>query len=255
MIEKEAYFRRIGLPEDTKVEFTREFLCKLQYQHVISVPYENLDILDNRSISLNADDLYNKIVLQNRGGYCFEVNALLKAFLLELGFKVNSHFARYLRGEKSIPVRRHHVLAVQAENGVYVCDVGIGQTAPRFPLLLKAGLVQEQGTETYKFERDAMLGWVLWELRNGSWSKYFSFTDDVALDIDFIQPSFYCQMHPDSPFNKTNIVAIKTPDGRKSIDGNTFKIFTGSELTYVEENCTDARILEILKKHFGITRP
>lgn len=198
MIEKESYFRRIGLPEDTKVELTSEFLNKVQYQHVISVPYENLDILDRRPISLETSDLYEKIVLRNRGGYCFEVNALLKALLIELGFNVRSYFARYLRGETTIPVRRHHVLTVEANDGIYVCDVGIGQTAPRFPLLLQEGLVQQQGTETYKFEKDAQLGWVLWELHHGEWSKYFSFTEDVAIDIDFIHPSFYCEMHPDS---------------------------------------------------------
>lgn len=252
MIDKEAYFRRIGLPEDTKVEKTYEFLKKIQYQHVISVPYENLDIIDKRRISLDTADLYDKIILRNRGGYCFEVNALLKAFLTELGFRVDSYFARYLRGEKAIPVRRHHVFTVETVDGVYLCDVGIGQTAPRFPLLLKEGLVQKQANETYKFEKDTQLGWVLWEIKDGQWNRYFSFTQDVALDIDFIQPSFYCEMHPDSPFNKNIIVAIKTPDGRKAINGRDFKIFKGNELVHIEENCTDARISEILKEHFGI---
>lgn len=254
MIEKEAYFRRIGLPEDTPVVLTSDFLSKVQYQHVISVPYENLDILDHHPLSLEIPDLYDKIVLHHRGGYCFEVNALLKAFLEELGFKVTSYFARYLRGEKSIPVRRHHVLAVEAEDGVYVCDVGIGQTAPRYPLLLKEGLVQQQGDETYKFEKDEQLGWVLWEMHHGEWSRYFSFTEDKALDIDFIQPSFYCEKHPDSPFNKKAIIAIKTPAGRKSIDDRTYKEFRGDELIHIEENCNDARFTEILKEHFGIER-
>ncbi len=252
MIKKEAYFKRIGLPENTKIEYTSEFLKKIQYQHVINVPYENLDILNNRPISLEANDLYNKIILKNRGGYCFEVNALLKAFLIELGFKVTSYFARYLRGEKTIPVRRHHVLKVEASDGTFIMDVGIGQTAPRYPLLLKEGVIQNQGNETYKFIKDAQLGWVLMEDNNGQWGKYFSFTEDVALDIDFIQPSFYCEKHPDSPFNKTNIVAIKTPDGRKAINDHDFKIFAGGELTYIEENCTDERIFEILKEHFKI---
>ena len=253
-MEKEAYFRRIGLPEDTPVSLTEDFLKRVQYQHVISVPYENLDIVDHRPLSLEPADLYNKIVLQNRGGYCFELNALLKAFLTKLGFRVNSYFARYLRGETSIPLRRHHVLCVETEEGVFVCDVGIGQTAPRYPLLLKEGLVQRQGDEAYKFEKDALLGWVLWELQKGEWSKYFSFTEDIALDVDFIQPSFYCEMHPDSPFNKTVKAAIKTPTGRKSIDDRTYKEFRGNEITHIEENCTDARLAELLKTQFGIER-
>ena len=250
-MDTNAYLSRLGLsPAD--VAFTSEFLCRLQYAHVTRVPYENLDIIEGRPLSLSHGALFDKIVTRRRGGYCFEVNALLKAFLKELGFKVNSYFARYLRGETSIPVRRHHVLAVEATDGVYVCDVGIGQTAPRYPLLLKEGLVQQQGAETYKFEKDADLGWVLWEMRKGEWSRYFSFTEDVALDIDFIQPSFYCEMHPASPFNKTIIAAIKTPNGRKSIDDRTYKEFRGEEMIYIEENCSDTRLSEIFKEHFGI---
>lgn len=253
MIEKEAYFRRIGLPEDTPVSLTKDFLERIQYQHVISIPYENLDILNHRPLSLKTADLYDKIVLRHRGGYCFELNALLKAFLSELGFEVNSYFARFLRGATDLPLRRHHVLSVKTDDGTYVCDVGIGQTAPRSPLLLKEGLVQHQGDEAYKFERDAQLGWVLWELRGGEWSRYFSFTEDVALDVDFIQPSFYCEAHPDSPFNKTLIAAIKTEGGRKSIDHRTYKEFRGNNIIYIEENCTDGRLSELLQAHFGIS--
>ena len=253
MIEKEAYFRRIGLPEETEVSLTGEFLGKVQYRHVLSVPYENLDIVDQRPLSLDPSDLYDKIVVRHRGGYCFELNALLAAFLKELGFGVRSYFARYLRGESSIPVRRHRVLVAEAEDGAYLVDVGIGQTAPRYPLLLQEGLVQTQGKECYKFERDPQLGFVLMEIYHGEWRPYFSFTEDVALDIDFIQPSFYCEKHPDSPFNKTVMVAIKTPEGRKSIDDRTYKEFRGEELVCVEENCNDARRSAILAEHFGIS--
>ena len=252
MIEKEAFFRRIGLPADMPVTHNEDFLRKVMYQHVLSVPYENLDILDRRPLSLEIPDLYDKIVLRHRGGYCFEVNALLAAFLTEQGFKVTSYFARYLRGETSIPVRRHRVLAVETEEGTYVCDVGIGQTAPRFPLLLKEGLVQPQGRETYKFEKDPQLGWVLWEIYHGEWRMYFSFTEDAALDIDFIQPSFYCEMHPASPFNKTVMAAIKTPEGRKAINDREYKEFRGEELIAIEENCSDERITALLAEHFGV---
>ena len=254
MIEKEAYFRRIGMPEDTAVELTGAFLSRLQYQHVTSVPYENLDILAGLPLSLEIPALYEKIVLRRRGGYCFEANALFKAFLIALGFKVESYFARYLRGEAGIPLRRHHVLAVHATDGVYICDVGIGQTAPRLALLWEEGLIQRQGSEAYRLERDARLGWVLWEEKDGAWQRYFSFTEDVALDIDFIQPSFYCEKHPDSPFNKTAIVAIKTPDGRKAINDRTFRIFQNGALIHTEEIADDARFSGILKEHFGIDR-
>lgn len=251
-MDTKAYFRRIGLPSDTFVTPSETLLRRLQYHHVISVPYENLDILAGRPLAFDIPALYDKIVCRRRGGYCFEVNALFGALLAALGFSVKSYFARYLRGESDIPARRHRVLVAEAEEGAFVCDVGIGEVAPRFPLLLREGVIQEQGSERYRFERDASLGWVLWELYKGEWRRYFSFTEDVAREVDFIQPSFYCEKHPDSPFNKWLMVAIKTANGRKTIDGRVYKEFRDGALVTLEEGCSDARLSALLSEQFGI---
>lgn len=68
--------------------------------------------------------------------------------------------------------------------------------------------------------------------------------------IDFYQPSFYCEAHPDSVFNKYPKVGIKTADGRKSINDREYKVFVNEEVTYVEENLSDERLKEILEKEF-----
>ena len=87
-----AYFARIGLPGDFPISHTYEFLREVQYHHVTTVPYENLDILDGRPLSLRPEDLFDKIVTRHRGGYCFEVNGALSALLKELGFPVTNYF-------------------------------------------------------------------------------------------------------------------------------------------------------------------
>jgi N-hydroxyarylamine O-acetyltransferase len=252
MIEKEAFLRRIGLPADMPVTHTEDFLRKVMYHHVISVPYENLDILDRRPLSLEIPDLYDKIVLRHRGGYCFEVNARLAAFLAEQGFKVTSYFARYLRGESKIPFRRHRIVTVTMEDGAeYMVDIGVGQIAPRLPLKLVEGEVQEQNGETYRFTRDTELGWVLWDLHKGQWRQYVSFTTEMQVEEDFIPASFWCEKHPDSPFNKDNMIAIKTPDGRRTVDGNVYKEFVGETCTH-EETMDAARTAQVLDTVFGL---
>jgi hypothetical protein len=51
----------------------KETLDALIDAHVRSVPFENIDIYDDEAdISLNIGDLYEKIVVSGRGGYCFE---------------------------------------------------------------------------------------------------------------------------------------------------------------------------------------
>ena len=132
-----------------------------------------------------------------------------------------------------------------------MCDVGVGAKAPRCPLLLKEGLVQKQFGEEYRFEKRDFFGWVLTEKTNKGWGDVFSFTEEVQHPIDFVQPSFYCEKHEDSIFNKDYMIAIKTLTGRKTLDKNTFKIFEGSELISAKE-LSDSEIPVYLKEHFGL---
>lgn len=247
-----AYLERLGLSVG-EVSHTAAFLRRLQYAHVTHVPYENLDIVARIPLSLDPESVFDKVVRRHRGGYCFELNCLLAHMLEEMGFSVRSFLGRVWRGEVGVPVRRHRVLAVECEGATYMLDVGVGNRAPRYPLLLAAGLVQEQCGETYKLEYDGKDGWTLFELHDGEFQRFFSFTEEFQYDIDFLLPSFYCEKHPDSLFNKEMIVAIKTEGGRKTVNHRTYKIFEGEEITHIEENMTDERRRAVLKDEFGLS--
>ena len=245
------YLERIGLTS-ADVTHTYDFLKKLQQNHICSVPYENLDILNEKPIDLTEKALFEKIVTHHRGGYCFELGGAVAALLRELGFTTKSYLGRFLRGEREIPVRRHRVVVTECEGQRYVIEVGIGIEAPRSPLLLEEGIEQTCSNGAFRFTRDEFLGWVLEERVGDVWQPYYSFTEEEQLDIDFIQPSFYCEKHPASPFNKSPMVAIKTPNGRRAINDHDYKVFEGDELIHIEENITDARLCEILAQNFGI---
>lgn len=245
------YLKRIGLSV-ADVSHTYRFLERLQQSHITSVPYENLDILAGKPIDLSEAALFEKIVTRHRGGYCFELGGAVAALLRALGFETQSYLGRFLRGETEIPVRRHRVVLTECEGKRYVVEVGIGIEAPRAPLLLEEGIEQRCGNASFRFIRDDLLGWVLQEKTNDKWQHYYSFTEERELDIDFIQPSFYCEKHPASPFNKSLMVAIKTPTGRCAINGRDYKVFEGGELIHIEEDLNDTRLREILAQVFGI---
>ena len=60
-----AYLSRIGfagMPDGSA-----EDLAKLQECHLHTVPYENLDIYNRVPLSLDIEQLYEKIVLRRRG--------------------------------------------------------------------------------------------------------------------------------------------------------------------------------------------
>lgn len=246
------YFERLQLSFDENAPLDYSLLKKIQYAHVTKIPYENIDILKGIPLTFDYDKLYEKIVINNRGGYCFELNGLLGWLLRALGFEVVEYMARYLKGEKEIPMRRHRVLKVKTFDGnEYLCDAGVGAKAPKEPLILATDLIQEQHNETYRFVKTDFFGYVLQEKSNSGWIDVFAFTQEVQLNKDFVMPSFYCEKHPDSIFNKTYMISIKTRTGRKTIDDLTFKVFEGDELSEKKE-LSENEIASCLKENFGI---
>jgi len=250
------FLKRIGLSPDVPVTHTIDFLNQLQNACVQNIAYENLDILAGKSISLEFDDLFEKIVTQNRGGYCFELNGFLIHMLREMDFTVHDRFARFLRNESTIPMRRHRVAVVSLAEGDYLCDIAVGQIAPRLPVKLEDGLVQKQPNgEIYKPVRDARHGWVIYEQYKGDWRQFICFTEDDQFDVDYIQPHYFCLTHPDSIFNKKYMLSIKTPSGRCTLDGPNFKIFHGEVLEHLEENISEERLRELFQEVFKLRLP
>lgn len=113
----EQYLSRIGI--DHAERPSADFLARLHYAHLQNVPYENLDILAGIPLSLAVPDLFDKIVLRRRGGFCFELNRLFGELLRDLGFVVTDYVARYWGGgDGTVPKRRHHVSPCAARRNV-----------------------------------------------------------------------------------------------------------------------------------------
>ncbi len=244
-------FERIGLVYSDNMPLNSDTLAAVQYAFQKTVPYENLDILRRRPLSLDYDRLYDKIVTNRRGGYCFEINGFLGEVCRSLGFDVTEYMARYLRGETDIPVRRHRVLGVTANDGrTYICDAGIGQSAFRLPLPMEEGAVSEQYGETYRVTKEPFLGWVIEDFHKGAWRRFYSFTEEVQLNIDYIMPSFWCENAADSPFTSAEMFSIKTDTGRITLDSNIFHIFDGDTVT--EKYLTEDELREAYERYFGL---
>ena len=247
------YLERIGVSPSEVGAPDLASLARLQLAHVLSVPYENVDIIRNIPLSLDEDELFDKFVTRHRGGLCFELNTLFNKLLSSLGYETESYFPRFWRGETGIPIPRHRVIAVKLSGERYLVDVGIGSAAPRFPLLLREGLVQEGFGESYRLERDALFGWMLYEMKDGEWQKYFSFTEECYFDADYVPTLFWCEKHSESKFNKSLMVSLKTDGGRITLDGSTFKIFRGTELTHIEEGLSHKTVCRYLRDKFGMS--
>ena len=81
-----AYLRRINYRGEQSP--TAATLRELHRAHLLAVPFENLDIHLGRTILLDQDALFDKIVTRRRGGFCYELNGLFALLLRGLGFEV-----------------------------------------------------------------------------------------------------------------------------------------------------------------------
>jgi arylamine N-acetyltransferase len=248
--EVRAYLDRIGYTGP--IDSTAETLTELQECHLHTVPYENLDILHSIPLSLDIQDLFQKIVVRRRGGYCFELNALFGWLLRELGYPVIDLMARFWRDEPNPPPkRRHHVLKVAVGDAFYLCDVGVGGIVPRRPIEMIEDLEHQQGDECYRLERDPYFGWMLCESKQGKWNRLYSFTEEPQLPRDFVMVTYWCENSPDSIFINNAIVAIRTEEGRNTIAGEEFRIFTSQGVrAFIPQ--TKEEYNEALYTHFGI---
>ena len=110
-----------------KTNTSPEALQELQKQHLLSIPFENWDIHDSIPINLNTDCLFDKIIDQQRGGICYELNALFYCLLKKLGFDAYLISGRvYFAKTDSYGAEFDHVaiIALVAEQR-YLVDVGL----------------------------------------------------------------------------------------------------------------------------------
>jgi N-hydroxyarylamine O-acetyltransferase len=229
-----AYAARIGYKGRT--EATIETLRELHFAHATSIPFENLDILMGRPISLELDWLHAKLIAGHRGGYCFEQNTYFAAILESLGFKVTRLAARVRFGSAGIRPRLHMLLSVELDGAPWLADVGFGCTGPLYPLRLDHTEPVRQSAWAFRVWIEHGLH-VLQTLRDGSWFDLYSFSFEPQEAVDFVVPNHYTSTHPDSPFVQTLIVQRASKDTRWTLRNRALTVETAKEKT--EETLVD----------------
>ena len=148
-----AYLDRIHCAGPIPV--TVEGLQTVTQAHLRAIPFENLLLTDEGAEpSLEAEDLFHKIVENNRGGYCFELNKLFFLLLTELGFDCRSVAARVINNRPEPCPISHRAVVVALDGKRYFCDVGFGGPGPKGLVELDTDAPQEIYGETFRVTKD-----------------------------------------------------------------------------------------------------
>lgn len=247
----EQYLDRIHY--GSSIALNEQTLQDLQVAHLTHIPYENLDILKGTPLSLEPEALFHKIIANKRGGYCFELNGLYSNLLKSLGFRVTNYLGRFIIGSTSIQMRRHRILKVETNDGVFICDVGVRSESNRIPLHFIEGKVQSDSISEYKLVRDEFFGWILCRRELGKhWKQIYGFTEEPQLDLDFVMPSFFCEKHPDSEHNKFRKISIFTATNQIGLVDDELQVYQNARIDQRKRLQNEEEIHEILRTIFGI---
>jgi N-hydroxyarylamine O-acetyltransferase len=248
-----AYLRRINY--NGPLDPCAETLRHLHRAHMLSVPFENLDIHLERVIVLDEGKLLSKVVERRRGGFCYELNGAFGALLRALGFDVTMLSAGVAREEGGFgPPFDHMALLVQLEER-WLADVGFGDSF-REPLLLDHPGEQVQKEGAYRIARDSDApddGHLILERRDdsGVWKLQYRFTLQPYQYEDFAEMCRHHQTSPDSPFTQRRTCSVATVGGRITLTDMRLITTTGGE-RQERTLATQEEYAATLREHFGV---
>lgn len=229
-------------------------LRDLHRAHLFTVPFENLDIHRSRAIVLDPAPLFDKIVTQRRGGFCYELNGLFAELLRRIGFGVVQVAAEVALDDGAFgPPFDHMALLVDADGAWHLADVGFGDsfTEP-LPLASRDMQVQTHGVFELQSSDD---GKFLLLARNtaksGPMRASFRFASANHLLAEFDAMCFFHQTSPESHFTRKIICSLATPEGRITLSGDQL-IRTAGESRTVTPCSSAAEKALALQRHFGI---
>jgi N-hydroxyarylamine O-acetyltransferase len=218
MLDVPSYLARIAYSGPTTPTPKPETLRAIHRAHLLTVPFENLDIALGREIVVDEAAIVRKIVKQRRGGFCYELNGAFAALLRALEFRVTLLSARVSRaGGGEGPEFDHLTLRVDLDQP-WLADVGFGDSFLE-PLRLVPGTEQKDAAGTFRLQP---LGERLQLEKlgpDGIWKRQYSFAQQPRNLPDFAAMCSYHQTSPESHFTQNRICTRATPDGRITLSG------------------------------------
>ena len=211
----DQYLKRINYSGSLDVSLNT--LERLHQCHLLAVPYETYDVFLMHSLDLDLERIYHKIVLQNRGGWCYEMNTLFAWVLKKIGFdliEMAGYINRCESGDTSIG--SHLSLAVELKHQLWLVDVGYGDGIFS-PVMIKPHRFQQRAF-SFRLEK---IDDSFWRFHNHPLGCCHSFDFEIKpvekrlLD----SKSLWLSTSPDSPFSKVPFCYQYTATGYTRLFG------------------------------------
>ncbi|EGG14405.1 hypothetical protein DFA_12177 [Cavenderia fasciculata] len=131
---KTLFFNRIGLEELDEIKF--KDLTRLMEAFSKSVSFNNFDVYQKKEQKWDRDYLIERILVDGRGGMCYQLHTVLYHLLKESGMDISLCRGRCAVLGQLINAT-HVTLVLHHQGNQYYMEVSGGAFVPQQPLLLQ----------------------------------------------------------------------------------------------------------------------
>lgn len=231
--------------------FSIAFIKELQSAHLDTFPFNNLGVLLREDLSLESPVLFDRVVTNRRGGYCFEQNKVFFQILNSFGFQCDIVLGRVLHNRHIDVPRTHRITKVTLADRNYIVDVGFGPLCPREPILLDQNIPQDLGDAVYRVIEPDLGRYLLQIQEVDGWFTLYSFDNGIYTEADCLCGHHYSSTHPDAVFVNNLVVSRKSYDNIRLLRNGEFHRIRGGETTITAVSSKD-HLGAILVQEFGI---
>ena len=248
----DAYLDRIGAGAVSAP--SPDALAALHEQHLLAVPFENLDIHRGVPIILDEARILSKVVGQRRGGFCYELNTAFAWLLRGLGYRVSMLSAEVAKPDGSFGIPFDHML-LRVDFGdhapSYLVDVGFGECFRR-PLAHVPDVVTQERHAGYRVVRHRET-WILEQAAAGAdaFAPQYRFTTTPRQLAAFADACVHHQTSANSTFTQKRTCTRATAEGRLTLLADRLVVTANGQRTEVPIAGED-EWLRALHEHFDI---
>ncbi|KAH8052405.1 N-acetyltransferase [Aureococcus anophagefferens] len=256
----DKYLQRVGIDDDdAPLPTNYETLAKIMEAQSRSIPFENIDVVCGKTISIVRSDIARKLIDEQRGGYCWELNALLQMALEALGFDVTPLMCRVRWNKPSdadgpVSTYTHMALRVVIGGKAWLADVGFSGVNSIAPVELNHEVEQELPEGTFRVSREGDYSALQLSVK-GAWSSLYKWRDEPAAYCDQEAANWYSCTFPAARFTTSFFVCRVVGHERHHILNGEYCVREGhgADRTTMERRIIDeADLRDLLATVFGL---
>lgn len=245
MVQK--YLQTLNL-NDRELDF--KFLSDIVTRHVETFAFSSIGCQLGGELPLEFEALYHRIVIDRRGGYCFEQNGLLYGVLEELGFSPKLFLGRVIHNQNTHPGLTHRITMVEYEGQNYVLDVGFGFLGPRLPIPM-SGVECNDGNKLFRIAERHPGEYHMQVFKDDDFFSLYRFELARYGQADCELGHFFSHRHPEANFVNHLVVSLIQENETRSLVDLKYWIITKSG-TRIQEINDSRQLRRILVDELGV---